>query len=71
MVGFDISSLCSMCEYRYTTLCNAWRTWVEVGIVGIIGLQCRYVGKVVLQFMIYVLPENIYFKQLYNTITIS
>ena len=35
------------------------------------GLQCRYVGKVVLQFMIYVLLENIYFKQLYNTITIS
>ena len=23
------------------------------------GLQCRYVGKVVLQFMIYVLPANI------------
>ena len=71
MVGFDISSLCSMCEYRYTTLCNAWRTWVEVGIVGMYGFAMSVRGKVVLQFMIYVLPENIYFKQLYNTITIS
>ena len=45
MVGFDISSLCSMCEYRYTTLCNTWRTWVEVGIVGIYRFAMSVRGK--------------------------
>ena len=45
MVGFDISSLCSICEYRYTTLCNAWRTWVEVGIVGIYRFAMSVRGK--------------------------
>ena len=45
MVGFDISYLCSMCEYRYTTLSNAWRTWVEVGIVGIYRFAMSVRGK--------------------------